>query len=355
MQKILAINPGSTSTKIAVYEEELEPVFVTNISHSAEELAQFPSSASQFEFRRDVILKTLKENKVAIDVFSAVVGRGGVIRPIESGVYEVNEAMVADCRSAQYGEHASNLGALLANEIAKQSPSCRAYIADPVVVDELQEVARISGLPQIPRRSVFHALNQKAILRKYAAQKGVSYESLNVIVAHLGGGISVAAHQNGRAIDVNQALGGVGPFSPERAGTLDGTALVELCFSEKYTEKEIKKLLVGKGGMVAHLDTNDGRIVEQRAKNGDEKAALVMHAMAYNIAKEIGSLIPVLKGKAECVILTGGMANNPILVKDIKEYVSPVLPVVMFPGEDEMEALAFAGLRVLNGEKTKIY
>jgi butyrate kinase len=354
MKKILTINPGSTSTKLAVYEE-VNPVFITSISHSSEELAQFPNIAAQFEFRRNVILQTLKENNFSLHDFALVVGRGGVIRPIESGVYEVNEAMLADCRSAHFGEHASNLGALLAHEIAKQTPSRRAFIADPVVVDELQEVAKISGLPQIPRRSIFHALNQKAIARKYAVQKGVSYESLNIIVAHLGGGISIAAHQNGRVIDVNQALGGYGVFSPERAGTLDANVLVELCFSGKYTKQEMKKLLVGKGGMVAHLGTNDGRIAEQRAKDGDKEAALLMQAMGYGIAKEIGSLIPVLKGKAECVILTGGMANNPLLVKQIKEYIEAVLPVVMFPGEDELEALALAGLRILNGETAKIY
>ncbi|MDR2853824.1 MAG: butyrate kinase [Prevotellaceae bacterium] len=351
---ILTINPGSTSTKIAVYDE-LNLVFSSNISHSTEELAQFPDVASQFAFRHDVILHTLECNHISTTNFAVVVGRGGVIRPIESGVYEVNDKMLDDCRSARYGEHASNLGALLAHEIATKIPACRAFIADPVVVDELQDVAKISGLPQIPRRSIFHALNQKAIARKYAAQKGVAYESLNVIVAHLGGGISVAAHRNGRAIDVNQALGGFGPFSPERAGTLDGNALVELCFSGKYSEQEIKKLLVGKGGLVAHLGSNDGRVVEQRAKSGDEQAALVMHAMGYNIAKEIGSLIPVLKGQAECVILTGGMANNPLLVKHIKEYIEPVLPIVMLPGEDEMEALADAGLRVLKGEIAKDY
>ncbi|MCL1868279.1 MAG: butyrate kinase, partial [Paludibacter sp.] len=282
-------------------------------------------------------------------------GRGGLLHPIESGVYEINEDMLDDLRSCRYGEHASNLGAMLANEIAHQIQHCRAFIADPVVVDELQEVARISGLRQIPRRSIFHALNQKAIARKYAAQKGVPYEELNLIIAHLGGGISVAAHSCGRVIDVNQALGGFGPFSPERAGTLDSEQLVQMCFSGDYTKQQISKMLVGQGGMVAHLGTNDGREIERRVREGNEQAMLITQAMAYNIAKEIGSLIPVLKGKADCVILTGGIAHNPFIVKYIKEMIEPVLSVVMFPGEDEMEALAMAAMRILEGEQAKTY
>jgi butyrate kinase len=244
---------------------------------------------------------------------------------------------------------------MLANDIAEQTPNCRAFIADPVVVDELQEVARISGLPQIPRRSIFHALNQKAIARKYATQKGVPYEELNLIVAHLGGGISVAAHSYGRVIDVNQALGGFGPFSPERAGTLDGEQLAQMCFSGNYTKQQISKMLVGQGGMVAHLGTNDGREIEQRVREGDAYTTLITHAMAYNIAKEIGSMLPVLKGKADCVILTGGIAHNPFIVKYIKEMIEPILPVVMFAGEDEMEALAMAAMRIIEGEEAKTY
>lgn len=354
MAKILTINPGSTSTKIAVYEN-LKLIFMTNISHSSEELLPFANVVEQFLFRKEMILKTLEENDINTDNFDIVVGRGGLLYPIESGVYQINEKMLDDLRTCRYGNHASNLGAMLANEIAQQIPDCRAFIADPVVVDELQEVARISGLPQIPRRSIFHALNQKAIARKYAAQKGVPYETLDLIIAHLGGGISVAAHHHGRVIDVNQALGGFGPFSPERAGTLDGEQLMKMCFSGQYTQQQISKLLVGQGGMVAHLGTNDGRITEQRALDGDRHSMLILQAMAYNIAKEIGSMIPVLKGKAECAIITGGIAHNPIIIKYIKEMIEPVLPVVMFPGEDEMEALAAAGMRILEGEKAKVY
>ncbi|MDR1652818.1 MAG: butyrate kinase [Prevotellaceae bacterium] len=354
MQKILTINPGSTSTKIAIYENQA-PVFTTNISHSVDELLPFHTIAEQFEFRKEKILTSLAKNGIATDDFTIVVGRGGLLRPIESGVYAVNEQMLDDLRTGRYGEHASNLGAMLAYEIARTIPNCRAFIADPVVVDELQDVARISGLPQIPRRSIFHALNQKAVARKYAAQKGVPYETLNIIVAHLGGGISVSVHCQGRVIDTNQALGGYGPFSPERAGTIDAEQLTALCFSGEYSEMQIRKLLVGQGGLVAHLGTNDGRVVEQRAREGDPLTTLITNAMAYNIAKEIGSMLPVLKGKAECVIITGGTAYNPLIVKYIKEMLEPLLPVVIFPGEDEMEALAMAGTRIMDGEKAKIY
>ncbi|MDR2823805.1 MAG: butyrate kinase [Prevotellaceae bacterium] len=354
MQKILTINPGSTSTKIAVYEN-LTPVFATNIGHSADELSLFNNISEQFVFRKNTILKSLEKNGIVINDFVIIVGRGGLLRPIESGVYEVNEQMLDDLCSGRFGEHASNLGAPLANEIARTIPGCRAFIADPVVVDELQEVARVSGLPQIPRRSIFHALNQKAVARKYATQKGVTYESLNVIVAHMGGGISISAHSEGRVIDTNQALSGYGPFSPERAGTLDAGQLVDMCFGGEYSEQQIRKLITGRGGMVAHLDTNDGRVVEQRVRDGEPLATLITQAMAYNIAKEIGSLLPVFKGKAECVILTGGTAYNPFIVKYIKEMIEPLVPVVVFPGEDEMEALAMAGMRILDGEKAKIY
>jgi len=353
MAKILTINPGSTSTKIAVYEN-LNLIFITNISHSSDELAPFNNIIEQFQFRKEVILKTLNENKIIND-FDFIIGRGGMLHPIESGVYKINEKMLDDLRSCRYGEHASSLGAMIASELSKQIPNCRAFITDPVVVDELQDVARISGLPQIPNRSIFHALNHKAIARKYAAQKGVPYEKLNIVIAHLGGGFSVAAHSNGRVIDVNQALGGFGPFSPERAGTLDGEQLVQMCFSGKYTKQEISKMLVGKGGMVAHLGTNDGRIVEQRVREGDRHAELILNAMAYNTAKAIGSMIAVLKGKAECVILTGGIAHNPFIVNYIKEMIEPILPVVMFPGEDEMEALAMAAIRIIEGEQARDY
>lgn len=354
MKKILSINPGSTSTKIAVYENE-NPVFTRTISHSVEELNVFSSIFDQYAFRKDIIINELANENIVLNTLSAIVGRGGLLRPVESGVYEVNQQMLDDVQSGKYGEHASNLGALLAYEIAKETSGCRSFIADPVVVDELQDVARISGLPQIPRRSIFHALNQKAIARKYAGQIVKPYESLNLVLVHMGGGISVSAHKQGKVVDTNQALGGFGPFSPERAGILDGEGLVNLCFSGKYTQAEIKKLLVGQGGLVAHLGTNEARVAAERAKAGDKYARLVLEAMAYNIAKEIGSMLVVLQGKANAVLLTGGIAHNTFVVSYIKKMVEPLINVFVFPGEDEMEALALAGLRVLNGEEPKLY
>lgn len=352
---ILAINPGSTSTKIAVYKN-VKSIFLKNIKHSSDELKKFSKIADQFEFRKDIILQELKTAEISIESISGVVGRGGLIKPIESGVYEVNEQMKSDIRNVIMGEHASNLGALIADNIAKSIPNARAYIADPVVVDELQEVARISGHPNFKRVSIFHALNQKAIARAHAKSLNKSYFDLNLIVAHLGGGISVGAHQQGRVIDVNNALDGDGPFSPERSGTVPAGQLAKLCFSNEYTLDQVKKMLNGQGGLVAHLGTNDAYEVEMRAKNGDKVAKLIQDAMAYNIAKSIGALAAALKGKVDSIILTGGIAHNPDLVEYIKEMVSFIAPVAVYPGEDEMQALAVNGLMVLKGEVTpKIY
>jgi len=352
MFKILSINPGSTSTKIAVYEEE-KLLFQKTIRHSNEELAVFADILSQFEFRKKLILNILKAENFPLNELSAVVGRGGMLRPLESGVYEVNSRMLSDLQTAL--PHASNLGALLANAIAEEIPACRAFIADPVVVDELQEVARISGLPMFPRRSNFHVLNQKAIARKYAEKIGVDYEKLRLVVAHLGGGISIAAHEYGKVIDVNQGLDGYGPFSPERSGTIDAGNLVKLCFLGKYTQDEINKLLNGRGGLVAHLGTNDVTEVEQLAASGNHKAKILLEAMAYQVAKEIGAMHVVLGCCSDAIIITGGIAYSEFVVKKITERVSGLAKVEIFPGENELEALAFAGLRVLIGEEAKIY
>lgn len=352
MFKILSINPGSTSTKIAVYNEDVLQC-VHTIRHSSEELSVFKNIFDQYEFRKNIILKTLIEENIDLNDFSAIVGRGGLMRPVESGTYEVCDAMIDDMKSGR--EHASNLGAMLAREISQSVPGCRAFIADPVVVDELQEVARISGLPQFPRRSVFHALNHKAIGRKYAKSIGSSYEKLNLVIAHLGGGISVAAHRKGKVIDTNQALDGFGSFSPERAGTIDAGALITMCFSGEYTKEQIHKMLVGKGGLVAHLGTNDAKEATQRATNGDKHTKLILEAMAYNVAKEIGAMIAALEGNVNAVILTGGIAHNIFVVNYIKKMISPIAHLVIYPGEDEMEALAFAGLRILRGEEAKTY
>jgi len=353
MYKILSINPGSTSTKFGVYEDE-KNILEKTIRHSAEELKDFPKVADQFLFRKELILSELKKENIAVD-FNAVVGRGGIVKPVEAGVYEVNAALKKDLSEASYGEHASNLGGLIAAEIAQSISACRAFIADPVVVDELQEVARITGLPALRRRSVFHALNQKAIAKKYAADNGKKYEDLNIIVAHLGGGISVGAHKNGRVIDVNNAVNADGPFSPERAGALPTGDLVALCFSGKYTQAEINKMINGKGGLMAHLGINAAHVAEQRIKDGDKQAELIMNAMIYNIAKEIGAMATVLEGKIDAVILTGGIAYNQYVVGNLKPKISFLAPVAVYAGEDELGALAMGGLRVLRGETAKIY
>ncbi|MDH8679850.1 butyrate kinase [Fusibacter bizertensis] len=347
--RILAINPGSTSTKIAIYDNEKE-VFETTLRHSNEEIDKYEKITDQYDFRKEVILKALGENDINLTKLSAVVGRGGLLKPIKGGTYAVNELMIQDLIAAQMGEHASNLGGMIANEIASQL-NIPAFIVDPVVVDELEAVARISGMPEIERKSIFHALNQKAVARRFANESNKAYEELNLIVAHLGGGISVGAHEKGRVIDVNNALDGEGPFSPERTGGLPVGDLAKLCFSGKYTHADIKKMIKGKGGLVAYLDTNDGRDVVKMIENGDENAKLVFEAMAYQVAKEIGSCAAVLKGKVDAIILTGGLAYGEMLTNWIKARVEFISEVIIYPGEDEMSALAQGGLRVLRNEE----
>lgn len=347
---ILTINPGSTSTKIAVFEDEKE-IFSKTLRHSAEELSPYTTVASQFQFRKDIILSELQQAGIRIADFHAIVGRGGLVKPIESGIYEVNEALAHDLEHPVMGEHASNLGGLIARDIAREIDNgAKAYIADPVVVDELEPIARLSGHPAIARVSIFHALNQKVIARTYAKETGKKYEELKLIVAHLGGGVSVGAHHNGRVVDVNNALDGDGPFSPERSGGLPTGALVELCFSGK-TKGEIKKILKGEGGVVAYLGTNDMRFVEEKA-NTEESYATVQNAMCYQIAKEIGAMAAVLKGKVDAILLTGGIAYGKPITNYIKEMVEFIAPVKIYPGEDEMRALAVNGLMVLRGETT---
>jgi butyrate kinase len=354
MFKILSINPGSTSTKFAVYEEE-NIICMHTIRHSMSELEKYEHVFDQYGYRKELILKKLKEDEIDLAEINAVVGRGGLVRPLESGVYEVNEQLIEDLKNCLGGEHASNLGGVLAREIADTIPGCRAFIADSVVVDELQDVARISGLPQFPRRSTFHALNHKAIGRKYAQSIGTSYDKLNLVIAHLGGGVSVAAHKMGRVIDTNQALDGFGPFSPERAGTMDAGALVRVCFEGKYTLSEIEKLLVGGGGLVAHIGTNDVKAAVERIQAGDRHVQLIVEAMAYNVGKEIAAMLAVFETKVDAVILTGGIAHNQFVVNYIKRMITPLAHLVVYPGEDEMGALAMAGLRVLQGESVKEY
>lgn len=346
---ILAINPGSTSTKFAVFEEE-NLIFEKTLRHSADELAGFKKITDQFHFRKDLIMKELAERQTNLPAIAAVVGRGGLIKPIESGIYEVNKKMIDDLRSGILGEHASNLGGLIADEIASSLPSAKAYIVDPVVVDELEPVARISGHPAIERKSIFHALNQKAVARTYAASVNRKYEEMNIVVVHMGGGISVGAHKKGRVVDVNNALNGDGPFSPERSGGLPSGQLIDLCFSGKYTQQELKSMLTGKGGIVAYLGTNNFIEVCSRADNGDKDAILIREAIIYQISKEIGAMAAVLEGKVDAIILTGGLAYQPSHVEGIKKMVEFISTVVVFPGEDEIKALAFNGLLALDGK-----
>ena len=354
-QRILAINPGSTSTKIAVYQGS-KSIFLKNIKHTAEELKPYPNIIDQFAFRKDIILKELEEAEIRIDLISAIVGRGGLVKPIESGVYEVNDELIKDLHESKLGEHASNLGGLIANEIAQSLGNARAFIADPVVVDEMEDVARYTGHPKFVRHSIFHALNQKAIARKYAKSIDKPYEELNLIVAHLGGGISVGAHKKGRVIDVNNALDGDGPFSPERTGTLPCGQVATLCFSGEYTHDQVKKMIKGEGGFVSYLETNDAYEVEMKVKDGDEKAKMVHDAISYQLGKEVGSLAAVLKGEVDAILFTGGMAYDKIIIEYIKEMVGFIAPVVVYPGEDEMEALAMNGYMVLQGEvEPKVY
>ena len=352
--KLLIINPGSTSTKIGVYENEKE-IFVETLRHSSDEIAKYDSIFEQKEFRKSVIMSVLKENNFDVNTLDAVVGRGGMLKPIPGGTYEVNDALLNDLKVGVQGEHASNLGGILANEISKEVGG-RAFIVDPVVVDELEPVARISGVPELPRKSKFHALNQKAVAKKFGKESKIGYENLNLIVVHMGGGVSVGAHKNGKVIDVNNALDCDGPFSPERSGSVPVGDLIKMCFSGEYTQKEVYKKIVGKGGYVAYLNTNDARDVLREKAEGNKFAELIYNAFIYQVAKSIGEMATVLKGKVDSIILTGGIAYSPIVVSDIKERVEWISNVAVYPGEDELLALAQGAIRVLNEEEeVKVY
>lgn len=346
---ILTINPGSTSTKLAIFEDAKE-ILTRNLSHAADELAAYAGIIDQYDFRRARIAEFLAENGYAVGRFAAIVGRGGLLKPMASGTYRVNAAIVDDLRQCRYGAHASNLGALLAASLAEEA-GCPAFIVDPVVVDELDPVARITGCPAIEKVSIFHALNQKAVAKRYAASQGKAYESLNLIVAHLGGGISVGCHRQGRIVEVNNALDGNGPFSPERAGTLPAGQWAKLIQKEQLAPEAIAKMLAGRGGLVAHLGTNDAREVEKRIAAGDERAKLVYEAMIYQVASHIGAAAIPVRGKVDAILLTGGIAYSEYLTSRISEYVRFIAPVTVLPGEDELLALAEGALRVLRGDE----
>lgn len=350
---ILVINPGSTSTKIAVYSKNTN-LLNANLIHPLEEIKKFDKIYDQKQMRINIILDWLKENEIAITDICAVVGRGGLLKSMPGGTYTVTEEMLKDLKMGIQGEHASNLGGIIAYEIANMA-KVPAFIVDPVAVDEFEEVARISGHPCLPRRSLVHALNIKAVTRRVCNKLGKSFDNSSFVVVHLGGGISIAPIKNGRIIDVNNANED-GPFSPERAGGLPVGEVAKLAFSGKYTYKELKKKIVSEAGFIAYLGTNDGREVNRRIDEGDKKAELILKALAYQISKEIGAYATALYGKIDAVIITGGLANNKRLMDLIEEMVSFIAPVEYVPGEDEMTALYEGALRVLMGEeKAKIY
>ena len=345
----LIINPGSTSTKIGVFEDETL-LFDETLRHATEEISKYATIIDQKDFRKDIIISFLKEKNFDINSLNVVVGRGGLLKPIPSGTYAVTEELLEDLKSGARGQHASNLGGILAKEIA-DTINVPAYIVDPVVVDEMEDVARYSGLPELPRTSIFHALNQKAVAKRYAKESGIKYEDLNLIVIHLGGGVSVGPHKNGKIIDIFNALDGDGAFSPERAGSVPSGALVKMCFSGQYTEKEVMKKLVGNGGFNACLGTNDMREVNKMIAAGDKKAAAVREAFIYNISKNVGAMATVLKGKVDQIIVTGGIAYNADVINDLKERCEWIAPFTVYPGEDELLALAQGALRVMSGDE----
>ena len=347
--KSLIINPGSTSTKIGVFEDETL-LFEETLRHSTEEIASYASIVDQKDFRKQIILDLLKEKAFDIHSLQVVVGRGGMLKPIPGGTYAVSDGLLEDLKIGKQGQHASNLGGILAREIG-DSIGVPSYIVGPVVVDELMPISRYSGVPELPRTSVFHALNQKAVAKRYAKEQGKAYDSLNLIVVHMGGGVSVGAHEKGRVVDVFNALDGDGAFSPERAGAVPTGALIKMCFSGEYTEKEVYKKVVGNGGFNAYVGTNDMRDVEKMVQGGDQKAAEVREAFIMQVAKNIGSMACVLKGQIDQIIITGGIAYDKVVVGGLKERAGFLAPITVYPGEDELLALAQGALRVMSGEE----
>lgn len=352
--KILAINPGSTSTKIAVFEDAT-PIMTHTIRHSVEELSRFRRVIDQLDYRRELVVKALADNAIPFE-FDAVIGRGGLTHPIPGGVYEVNDDMVRAMYESPR-DHACNLGSLIAHDIAMEIDGCKAFIADPGIVDEMDEIARVTGSPIMPRITTWHALNQRAIGRRFARDYSLEhpeapkkYREMNLIICHLGGGISIGAHKHGKCVDVNNAFDGEGPFSPERAGSLPSGSLIDLCYSGRYTKEELKKRISGKAGLAAHLGTVAIPEVEQRIADGDEHARLVLDAMIYSISKSIAALSPVFYGDIDAILITGGIAYSDYVISRLKKRVGFLAPVHVYPGEDELEALALNALGALNGD-----
>ena len=353
--RILAINPGSTSTKFGLYDDDL-CILLKTIRHDGTVLADCGSILNQKSLRGDCIMKCLEECGVDLASIDAIAGRGGLLKPLESGVYAINEKMLEDLHSAAAAVHASALGAIIASETAaaleRKDRRIKAYVVDPIVVDEMDRNAKLTGMPGIERSSVFHALNQKAIARRLAAQLGMPYENARFIVAHLGGGITVGAHRYGRVIDVNDALAGEGPFTPERTGAVPLVPVINMCFSGEYTREEMIEKVTKNGGMKAYLGTGEVIEVQKMINDGDEFAALVMDSMAYQVSKEIGAMAAVLEGDIDAIILTGGLAYSNRFTGAVKQRVDKLAPVHVFPGEDELLALSSGVLRVLRGEET---
>ncbi len=347
--KSLIINPGSTSTKIGVFEDETL-LFEETLRHSTEEIAQYASIVEQKDFRKNIILNLMKEKDFDMKSLNVIVGRGGMLKPIPGGTYAVSDDLLNDLKIGKQGQHASNLGGILAREIG-DSIGVPSYIVDPVVVDELMPMARYSGVPELPRTSVFHALNQKAVAKRYAKEKGAAYDSLNLIVVHMGGGVSVGAHEKGKVVDVFNALDGDGAFSPERAGAVPSGALIKMCFSGQYTEKEVYKKIVGNGGFNAYLNTNDMREVNKIVEEGNKEAEVIREAFILQVAKDIGSMACVLSGKVDQIIITGGIAYNKYVTDRLTERAGFIAPITVYPGEDELLALAQGAIRVMNGEE----
>ena len=345
----LIINPGSTSTKIGVFDDENQ-ILDKTLRHSTEEINSYPNIYAQKDFRKNMVIDALKEENIDIKSLNVIVGRGGLLKSIPGGTYAVTDALLNDLVHPIQGEHASNLGGILAREIG-DSLGVPSYIVDPVVVDELQDVARISGVPEIERVSIDHPLNQKAMARRYAKSVGKKYDEVSVIVVHMGGGTSTGVHKNGKMIDVYAALNGDGAFSPERANGIPAKALVDMCFSGKYTYAEMKKKIVGNGGFNGYLGTNDMREVNKMVEAGDAKAKLVRDAFIYQVCKNIGACATVLKGQVDQIILTGGIAYGKEVTDAITESVGWIAPVSVYAGEDELLALAQGALRVMNGEE----
>lgn len=354
--KILVINPGSTSTKIAVFIDE-EPLFEANLQHSVGQLRRFKRVADQLSFRKRIVLETLMKEKVELKGLDAVVGRGGLMKPVAGGTYKVNRRMVDDLRAGVgwIREHESSLGCLIAHDLAR-IVKIPAFCVDPVTTDELAPLARISGFPEIERRSLFHALNVRAIARTTSGALGRLPNQANLVIAHMGGGISVGAYRHGRVVDVNNALLGMGPFSPQRAGGLPVGDLIKLCYSGRYKFEELLTRLAKRGGLIGYLGTDDVLRVEERIRKGDKKARLVFEAMAYQIAKEVGAMATALGGKVDAVVFTGRLASSKLLIGWLKGRVSFIAPVMVYPGEEEMESMARGALRVLRGEeKARVY